>query len=82
MYSVWFPLLAVIAVGEMLLTEGTCAAAVTVTDCVPEEQVLEFASEADSQIRTLIVSATVPGSIGIAISEDVIVGVLLLLFQL
>ena len=60
---------------------GTVAVAVTAIDCVPDEQVLAIACEADSQTRTLIVSATSPGFIGIVISVDVIVGVLLLGFQ-
>ena len=61
---------------------GATVVAVTVTAWVPDEQVLAVVCDADSQTRMLIVSATSPGFIGIVISVDAIVGVLLLLFQL
>ena len=56
MVSVWVTPFAVIVVGEMLLTVGVSAAAVTATDWVPEVQV-----PAELQTRTEMVSVTVPG---------------------
>ena len=60
--------LATIAVGLTLLTVGTAAAAgVTVTDCVLDEQSAVAVADDDRQTRTLIVSLTVPGFMGIVI---------------
>jgi hypothetical protein len=52
---------AVIAVGLTLVTEGTGIVAVTVTDCVPEEQSEVLVWLEDRHTRTKIVSSTVPG---------------------
>src|SRR4051812_3389442 len=54
---------AVMAVGLMLLTEGTGTAVVTVTDCVPDEQSEVLTALEDRQARTKIVSLTTPGFI-------------------
>src|SRR3954447_7329115 len=52
---------AVIAVGLMLLTDGTGTVAVTATDWVPDEQSEELVALEDRQTRTERVSFTVPG---------------------